>query len=134
MQKGQMQEFSVNHVQELRYNFCIIKSADIACPFHKPRRLLEATAEDLKVLPMLDPGATHYTPFSEVYVKHATERHRPSLKETDKEDKEAPVQPECPNSRAGKACQHLPGVGKPRVLHSNKMLKKAELSILDAAL
>ena len=97
MQKGRMQEFFDNNAQEQHYSVSIIKCADIACQFHKPRRLPEAITEDLKFLPdpVLDQGATHYEPFNEVYDKHTTEIHNPSPKETSREAHQLPFNPCC---------------------------------------
>ena len=101
MQKGRMQEFFDNHVQEQHYSFCIIKCAGIARPFHKPRRLPVAIAEDLKFLsdPVLDQGAKHYKPFGEVYGKHTTEkntahhRKKPQKKRINSRSTRVPKQP-----------------------------------------
>ena len=100
MQKRRMQEIFDNHVLERHCSFCIIKCAGIARPFHKPRRLFKAIAEDLKFLPdpVLDQGATHYKPFSEVYGKH-NRKTPPTTERNQQRSTSAPVQPECPNSR-----------------------------------
>ena len=91
MQKGRMQEFFDNNVQERHYSFCIIKCADIACPFHKPRRLPEVIAE---VSARSNARSRCYT-LQNLSVKSVanTQQKDIALKETNKEAHQLPFNP-----------------------------------------
>ena len=101
-----MQEFYDQLVQERHYSFCIVKCADMACKFHKPQRLTATTEKD-----------------------------RPSLKQANsKETHQLPFNPSAQTAARVKRVVTCQECEKPRVLHSSKLLKKAEWPILDVAL
>ena len=76
----------------------------------------------------------HTTNFSVKSMANTTERHRPPLKETNKEAHQLPFNPSAQTAERVKRVVIRQECEKPHVLHSNNMLKKAELPILDAAL
>ena len=89
--KDVFMNFYQTHCKSRHYLFSVKKCSDINCQFHLPTRM--ENFETLEHLPNPIPNGEHYEPFENVYGNETSEKHRPSLNEKIKKDKNIPFNP-----------------------------------------
>ena len=119
--KDVFMNFYQTHCKSRHYLFSVKKCSDINCQFHLPTRM--DNFETLEHLPDLIPNGEHYEPFENVYGNETSEKHRPSLNEKIKKNKNIPFNPTkqtALNVGATIICEEC---RKSRLLHAAKTVK-----------